>query len=164
MQNEVKILRQAMLNEVEGAEFYKLSAEKFTPSGTKDALLDLARQEEDHIEYLKSLSERIIDNSKEINFDPETLKEEVPSPGIFKWDKVDEDLVRLAVTVFSVGMNMEKDSVKFYEDAKEQVQSEDSKKLFDILVKWEQSHLETLQKQYEIYQQEWWNMQNFEPF
>ena len=39
-----------MLNEVEGAEFYKLSADKFAPSSTKDALLDLARQEEDHIE------------------------------------------------------------------------------------------------------------------
>ena len=164
MQNEVKILRQAMLNEVEGAEFYKLSADKFAPSGTKDALLDLARQEEEHVEYLKSLSEKLIDNAKDINFDPETLKEEVPSPGIFNWDKVDEDMVRLAVTVFSVGLNMEKDSVKLYEDAKSKVESEESKKLFDILVKWEQSHVDTLQKQYDIYQQEWWNMQNFEPF
>ena len=164
MQNEVKILRQAMLNEVEGAEFYKLSAEKFAPSATKDALLDLARQEEEHVEYLKSLSEKLIDNAKEINFDPETLKKEVPSPGIFNWDKVDEDKVRLAVTVFSVGLNMEKDSVKFYEDAKNKVESEQSKELFDILVKWEQSHVDTLQKQYDIYQQEWWNMQNFEPF
>ncbi|MDD7363760.1 MAG: ferritin family protein [Peptoniphilus sp.] len=164
MQNEVQILRQAMLNEVEGAEFYKISAEKFAPSGTKEALLDLASQEESHIEYLRSLSEKILDDSKEINFDPEDLKKEVPSPGIFNWDKIDEDLVRLAVTVFSVGLNMEKDSVKFYEEAKDKVENEDSKKLFDILVKWEQSHVDTLQKQYEIYQQEWWNMQNFEPF
>ena len=164
MRNEVEILRQAMLNEVEGAEFYKLSADKFAPSSTKDALLDVARQEEDHIEYLKSLSEKLIDDSRSINFDPETLKKEVPSPGIFKWDKVDEDMVRLAVTVFSVGLNMEKDSVKFYTEAKEKVESEESKKLFDILAKWEESHVETLQKQYDIYQQEWWNMQNFEPF
>lgn len=164
MRNEVEILRQAMLNEVEGAEFYKLSADKFVPSSTKDALLDLARQEEEHIEYLRSLSEKLIDDSRSINFDPETLKKEVPSPGIFNWDKVDKDLVRLAVTVFSVGLNMEKDSVKFYEEAKEQVESAESKELFDILVKWEQSHVDTLQKQYDIYQQEWWNMQNFEPF
>ncbi|MDQ0508031.1 Uncharacterized conserved protein [Aedoeadaptatus ivorii] len=164
MRNEVEILRQAMLNEVEGAEFYKLAADKFASSSTKDALLDLARQEEEHIEYLRSLSEKIIDDSKAINYDPEKLKEEVPSPGIFKWDKLDEDMVRLAVTVFSVGMNMEKDSVTFYEDAKAKVESEESKHLFDILVKWEQSHLETLRTQYEIYQQEWWNMQNFAPY
>lgn len=78
MRNEVEILRQAMLNEVEGAEFYKLSADKFAPSSTKDALLDLARQEEDHIEYLKSLSEKLIDDSRSINFDPETLKKKFP--------------------------------------------------------------------------------------
>lgn len=164
-EKEVNVLRQAMLNEVEGMEFYKLSAEKFEPSATKDALLELAHQEELHIEYLKDLSEKVL--NQKIDFDAETLKKEVPSPEIFTWNNVeglDEDMVRLAVTVFSVGMNMEKDSVAFYTEAKENAESEEVKQLFDILIDWEQAHYLTFEKQYRIYEQEWWNMQNFAPF
>ncbi|MDO5301552.1 MAG: ferritin family protein [Tissierellia bacterium] len=163
MSKEIEVLRTAMLNEVEGAEFYKLAAERFAPSATKDSLLELARQEEEHIEFLRSLTEKL-GKTGEINYDPEALKKEVESPQIFNWDKVDQELVRLAVTVFSVGMNMEKDSVAFYEKAMAEAETEDVKQLFNILVKWEKAHLHTLQKQYEVYQQEWWNMQNFAPF
>ncbi|MCD1147412.1 ferritin family protein [Peptoniphilus sp. KCTC 25270] len=163
MTNEVQALRQAMLNEIEGAEFYRLAADKFAPSSTKDAFIELAAQEEAHAEYLKDLSEKLM-GSTEIDFDVEALKNEVPSPGIFNWDRVDEDMVRLAVTVFSVGMNMEKDSIAFYEEAKANSKSEKANQLFDILIKWEGAHLHELKKQYDIYQQEWWNLQNFAPY
>lgn len=165
-ENEVKALRQAMLNEVEGAEFYRLSAEKFQPSATKDALLQLAEEEERHVQYLKDLSEQLLGEDA-ITFDAEELKKEVPSPEIFSWDNVkgvDESMVRLAVTVFSVGMNMEKDSVEFYTKAKENAESQEAKDLFDILIAWEEAHYIAFEKQYRIYEQEWWNQQNFAPF
>lgn len=165
LEKEVNVLRQAMLNEVEGMEFYRLSAEKFGPSATKDALLQLAKEEESHVEYLKDLSERIL--NKTIDFDPEKLKKEVPSPEIFTWNNVeeaDEDMIRLAVTVFSVGMGMEKDSVAFYEKAKEEAETAEVKELFDILIAWEKAHYLAFEKQYRIFEQEWWNQQNFAPF
>ena len=61
-------------------------------------------------------------------------------------------------------MNMEKDSIAFYEKARENATSEEAKELFDILIKWEGVHLEQFTNQYNIYQQEWWNDQNFAPF
>ena len=50
---EVKALRQAMLNEVEGAQFYKISAEKFGNTSTRDIFLSLAEEEEKHYQYLQ---------------------------------------------------------------------------------------------------------------
>lgn len=161
---EVKALRQAMLNEVEGAEFYRLSAEKFGNSSTKDIFLQLAEEEDKHYEYLKSLSEKLMNVDEDLGFDPKSLEEEIPSPEIFNWEKEDPSLLSIAVSVFGIAMNMEKDSVAFYEKAKESAKSEEAKKLFEILIKWEGVHLEQFTNQYNIYQQEWWYQQNFEPF
>ncbi|MDO5026547.1 MAG: ferritin family protein [Tissierellia bacterium] len=161
---EVKALRQAMLNEVEGAQFYKLSADKFGNSSTRDIFLHLAEEEEKHYDYLKYLSEKLMDLDSEVELDPKSLEEEIPSPQIYNWEKANPEILSLAVSVFSIAMNMEKDSVAFYEKAREEAESEETKKLFDILIKWEQVHLEQFTNQYNVYQQEWWNEQNFAPF
>lgn len=162
---EVEILRQAMLNEVEGAEFYKLSAAKFKSSDTKEALLDLAKEEERHYDYLLETANKL-QSGKSISYDPEKLKKDVPSPGIYKWEKAgeDEEMLKLAVTVFSVAMNMEKDSVAFYEKAYKDASSDDTRKLYKILIDWEKTHLTEFQKQYDIFKQAWWTNQNFQPF
>ena len=159
---EVKAIRQAMLNEIEGAEFYKLSAEKFGNSSTRDILLGLAKEEELHYEYLKELAAKLM--GTEEKFEADDLLKDVPSPEIYNWDKADPSLVSLAVSVFSVAMNMEKDSVAFYTEQRDKARSEEARKLFDILIKWEQVHLDQFTKQYKIYQQEWWDSQNFAPF
>ena len=161
---EVAALRQAMLNEIEGAEFYKLSADKFGNSSTKDIFLSLAKEEENHFEYLKKLADKLIKADEDLGFDVESIAKEIPSPEIYNWEKADPELVNIAVSVFNVAMNMEKESVAFYTAAKEKAESEEAKTLFNILIKWEGVHLDQFAKQYKIYQQEWWNMQRFEPY
>lgn len=161
---EVKALRQAMLNEVEGAEFYKLSAERFGNTSTKDIFLGLAKDEEKHLKYLKNLAQKLDGQESDATINADELAKDIPSPEIYKWGEVDPELTNLAVSVFSVAMNMEKDSVAFYEKAKENATSEEAKKLFDILIGWEKVHLEQFSKQYDLYQQEWWFQQGFEPF
>ena len=61
-------------------------------------------------------------------------------------------------------MQMEKDSIKFYEEAKKKTNIEEAKSLFDLLIKWEYVHLEQFSEQYEMYRQQWWDEQNFSPF
>ncbi len=161
---EIKALRQAMLNEVEGAEFYKLSAEKFGNTSTRDIFLSLAEEEEKHYEYLKYLSEKLLKAEDDLGFDAESLTKEIPSPEIYNWEKADPNMLSLAVSVFSIAMNMEKDSVAFYEKAMESAESEEAKTLFKVLIAWEKVHLEQFTNQYNMYQQEWWNDQGFAPF
>ncbi len=160
--DELDVIKQAMLNEVEGYEFYKLAASQAGTGGSKEALMELANEELKHVEFLRELFNKIKESPEE---DIElALKEGPPSPGIYKWDKFDKSLTSLAMTVFSIGIQMEKDAIEFYTKAKENTKIKAAADLFDILIKWENVHLEQFSKQYDLYRQDWWDEQSFAPF
>jgi rubrerythrin len=161
---ELSIISQAVLNEVEGYEFYKLAASQATSSGTKEAFLELANEELKHADYLKKLW------SKLSSGDEITIEEilgtgiEIPSPEIYRWDKTDKSNASVAMSVFGIGIQMEKSSIEFYEDAKPKVTSDASKGLFDLLIGWEKVHLKQFTEQYSILKEDWWAEQGFAPF
>ena len=159
--DELDVIGQAILNEVEGFEFYRLASTKAIGE-SKDAFLELANEELKHVEYLKALFDQIKESEADdirLAFDAKP-----PSPDIYKWEKFDRDMATLAMSVFSIGMQMEKDSIDFYQDAKERTRLDAAKKLFDLLIKWEKVHLEQFTAQYELYREEWWQDQGFAPF
>ena len=158
---ELDVISQAILNEVEGFEFYRLAATHGT-AGNKQAFLELADEELKHVEYLKKLFNKIKDSDEDdirLAFDAKP-----PSPEIYKWEKVGKDQSSLAMSVFSIGIQMEKDSIEFYQNAKENTTLDVAKKLYDLLIKWEKVHLEQFTAQYNMYKEEWWAEQNFAPF
>lgn len=159
--NELEVIAQAILNEVEGYEFYKIAAENGALSN-KEAFMELANEELKHIEYLRQLFDKLKDNSE----DDLKLAFEVapPSPDIYNWNKVPAEYTSMVMSVFSIGMQMEKDSIKFYEEAKKKTDLKEAIEIFDTLIKWEYVHLEQFSKQYEMYKQQWWDNQNFAPF
>lgn len=159
---ELTIIKQAIINEIEGYEFYKMAAEKANTMETKSAFEELAKEELKHSEYLQDLFNNIKDNEGD-DFKLAFLVNP-PSPKIFNWGKIDRDSASLAVSVFGIGVQMEKESVEFYKNAKEKTQYEEAKKLYDILIGWERTHLEQFEEQYQLYQDEWWNKQGFAPF
>lgn len=162
LKEELSAIKQAIMNEVEGFEFYRMAAKQTAEGGSRDALMELANEEKKHIEYLEALFIKIkdgIEDEKEMAF-----MEGPPSPEIYKWDKFDKDLTSLAMSVFSIGIQMEKDSVDFYTKAKEQTELEEARKLYDILIKWEKVHLDQFTEQYNLYKEDWWADQNFAPF
>lgn len=162
LNEELNVIKQAIMNEVEGYEFYKMAANQAGEGGSKDAFLELANEEKKHIEYLEALFAKLKDGAA----DDKALAEieEPPSPGIYKWDKLDKDLTSLAMSVFSIGIQMEKDSVDFYKKAKKETEIEEARKLYDILIKWEKVHLDQFTEQYEMYRGDWWSEQGFAPF
>lgn len=159
---ELDIIAQAILNEVEGYEFYKMAANQAGTGESKEAFLELANEELKHVEFLKALFERIKnDKTDEIKLALETSP---PSPNIYNWEKIDKEFTSLAMSVFSIGIQMEKDSIVFYEDAKSRTKFDEAKKLFDLLIKWEKVHLEQFVEQYNIHKENWWADQSFAPF
>ena len=159
--DELDVISQAILNEVEGYEFYKLSASHGT-TGNKEAFLELANEELKHVEYLKLLFNKIKASDADdirLAFDAKP-----PSPNIYRWEKVGKDQSSLAMSVFGIGMQMEKESIEFYQNAKEQTTLEAAKELFDLLIKWEKIHLDQFTMQYNLYKEEWWADQSFSPF
>lgn len=159
---EQDIIKQGILNEVEGYEFYKLAAKEMGGENNKNSFLELANEELKHIGYLKDLlKEMEKDNTEGINL--LSLKA-IDSPGIFTWDKVDKEFLSLAISVYSIGIQMEKDSIEFYEQAKNKTEYKEAKDLYDLLIKWEKVHLEQFTKQYDLYTKDWWSQQGFAPF
>lgn len=162
MKDELQIISQAILNEVEGYEFYKMAANQAGNDESKEAFMTLANEEQEHIDYLKDLFNSIKDG-KEDDFKL-ALEASPPSPDIYNWKKVDDKFTSMAVSVFSIGIQMEKDSIEFYKEAKAKTKYPEAKKLYDLLVKWERVHLEQFTDQYEMYKKDWWFDQGFAPF
>lgn len=66
--NIIQLIKQVIINEIEGAEFYKLAAEKEGISEeVKNEFLYLSKEEMKHIEWLKILFDKI-KNDKEDEF------------------------------------------------------------------------------------------------
>lgn len=159
---ELDIISQAILNEVEGYEFYRMAANQAGTGESKEAFLELANEELKHVEFLKALFNKI-KNGEEDDIRL-ALEASPPSPNIYNWKRVDKGLISLAMSVFGIGMQMEKESIEFYQNAKEFTSFEEGKKLFDLLIKWEKVHLDQFTEQYNMYKEDWWADQSFAPF
>ncbi len=160
--DELNIIKQAILNEIEGYEFYNMAANQAGTEESKEAFKELANEELKHADYLKQLFDKI-KTSQDDDFELSFLSDP-PSPNIYNWKKMNKKYTSLAISVFGIGIQMEKASIDFYEDAKKSTNFEEAKKLFDILIKWEKVHLDQFTEQYNIYKEEWWNDQEFAPF
>lgn len=158
---ELKIIRQAVLNEQEGYEFYMLAAGKAPSDEAREAFEQLAAEEQKHIDWLLTLYRSIRDNKPGF-FDPANY-EEPPAPGLYDWRKIGRESGSLAVSVFGIGINLEKAAVDFYTSAAEQTELPEAKALYEKLIRWENQHLDQFQQDYDTLREEWWDKQGFSP-
>jgi len=158
---ELTVIKQAIINEIEGFEFYKLAAKQAENEEAKNAFDSLAKEELMHVEFLK----KIYSNIRNIKEDDLTLayEVEVPSPKIFSWGNIDRNNASLAISVFGIAIQMERESVKFYNSASQSTDNEKLKKFYNTLSLWEQKHLEQFSDEYEKLKEDWWDTQGFEP-
>ncbi len=161
-QKELELIKQAILNEIEGYEFYKLASTQTHNTETKEAFLTLATEEMKHVEWLKDLYLSMKDNATDA-YDLANLQDP-PSPHIFKWENVDRKNADLAVSVFSIGMQMEKSAVKFYTEAMSITQNDVARKVYEKLIEWENQHLHQFSDEYELLKRDWWTTQSYAPF
>lgn len=159
---ELKIIQTAIINELEGYEFYKMAHEKTTDPSVKEAFSTLAEEERKHIEWLKELFEKVRDSEEDVI--KLSMMDNPPSPNIFQWENLDRTSASLAVSVFGIGIQMERMSVEFYENAAKRSEITAARSLFDTLAKWEQVHLDMFSKEYDKLQNTWWADQGFAPF
>ncbi len=160
MKKDLELLAQAMLNEVEGAEFYKMAAEKAPNEEAKNSLLELAEEEMRHFSYLKSLADKIAQGQapslEEVN--------QEDSPGIFDWGKVTGVDLQLGASIYSVAMQMELKSMNYYLEAAKEASDENTKKLMELLADWEKEHYTQFSGIYESYRDQWWGDMGYAPF
>lgn len=160
---ELTIIRQAIVKEVEGYEFYKMVSERDNNTKeTKEAFLELAEEEHKHVQYLKNMYEFIKSDGKKALDSVEEI--DVPPPSNLKWKLIDKNAASIAVAVLGIGIQMERASIDYYKNAANNTKIESAKELFKKLGIWEQSHIEFLSKEYDELLKVWWSEQGFEPF
>jgi len=162
LKRDVEVFKQAILNEVEGYEFYKMAAYNTTEDEVKKAFLNLANEELKHIDWLKDAFKKLSGNSDD-QVKLATI-ENPPSPAIFRWENLQAQNANIAVTVFGIGMEMERASVVFYDKAAKETSIEAARQLFEVLSKWEQVHLEQFSSTYDVLMKDWWADQGFDAF
>lgn len=158
---ERKIIAQAILNELEGIEYYRMAKQIADPE-TAQTLEYLAQEEEEHVAFLERLGKEL-EAGGEVVIDDEIINR-AESPDIFNFSQLDTAHLALGVTVFGTAMEMERKSIAFYREARDQFEKEDSRRVIDKLIEWEKGHLERFTRQYEMYRREWWAEQGFTPY
>ena len=159
---ELMLIKQAIINEIEGYEFYNMASSKASSKEVENAFLELANEEMQHVIWLKDLFSKVKDNNA-ADFQLALIPEPT-SPAIFKWKNIDRVDVGIAVSAFGIGIQMEKASVEYYEKAAKATKIKETKELYNILVKWEKVHLDKFSSQYEELKEEWWSEQGYAPF
>lgn len=159
---ELMIIKKAIINEIEGYEFYNMASSNSSSLEVKNAFLELAEEEKQHVLWLKDLFNKVKDNN--IADFQLALITEPTSPAIFKWENIDRRDAAIAVSAFGIGIQMEKSSIQYYENAARETTLKEAKELYNILVKWEKVHLDKFSVQYEELKEEWWLEQGYAPF
>ncbi|MBU3142151.1 ferritin family protein [Clostridium sp. CF012] len=159
---ELMIIKQAIINEIEGYEFYNMASSNSNSTEVKNAFLELAEEEMRHVVWLKDLFNKVKDDNI-LDFQLALIPEPT-SPAIFKWENIDRKDAGIAVSAFGIGIQMEKASIEYYEKAAKETEIKEAKELFNILVKWEKIHLDKFASQYEELKEEWWSKQGYAPF
>ena len=157
---EKEIIKNALTLEQEGYEFYQMAAENSEDRAVSDAFKQLAQEEVKHMDWLKELYSKISEDTRsEISFeDPPDV------PQIFDWEEVSHFKGSMAMSVFGVGVKMEKSAVEYYQEAAKETELKVARDLYETLIEWEKGHLKDFEKQYQLLQEDWWNEQGFAPF
>ncbi|KUO49279.1 MAG: hypothetical protein APF76_15860 [Desulfitibacter sp. BRH_c19] len=158
--NDLEVIKQAIVNELEGYNFYMLAAEKESNPESKEAYIHFAKEEEKHLTWLKKLYKSVSEDTVILN--PSEM-EEVPSPHIFNWNTAGTESGSLAVSVFGIAIQMERSASDFYKKAAADTQIDAAKNLYLTLAKWEEDHLASFEKHYDDLKEEWWQQQGFSP-
>jgi len=155
MTKDLDVIRQAILNEDEGAAFYAMAAEKTSDETLKEAYSHLKDEELEHGTWLRSLYDRLLLKGASANLEWNTLAEimfnkdaemrkQGKSPGLFSQADEKFEIAITDMAVFAAGALMERASIDFYTKASSETESEEAKKLYDVLVEWENVHLHEL--------------------
>lgn len=157
----VEYIKQAIISEIEGYEFYKLAASKTRDPFVKETYLSLAEEERQHVEWLQGLGKSLED--EDFKFELMDI-EAPPSPEFFKWENLDREDPKTTLSVFGIALQLEKTSMEFYRNAAEAVEHPQMVELFNILAAWEKGHYLMFDKEYQKLMNDWWHDQGYAPF
>jgi len=137
------IMEYAINKEKEAAEFYTNASTQEIYSGAKKVFEDFAKEERKHQDMLENFTKENIENYKIIKI-PDLKRSDYLVEIEYEPGMVYSDILRLA-------MKREEKAFKFYKDFSEKIETDDHRKLFQILAQEESKHKLTLETLYDSY-------------
>ncbi len=158
---ELRILKTAIINEVEGEHFYRLAAANNSDEQVRQAFLYLAAEENKHQRWLREMAGKLVAGNP-LTFNA-GVSDETPQQNIFDRFRPGTETGSLAVSAMHIGVLLEKASVDYYREAASLTSLAETRQLYEKLAGWELVHLESFEKAYDDLKEEWWQQQGFSP-
>ncbi len=159
-----EILKKAILLEKQGEAFYSKVAEQSESESLKSIFETMAKEEEKHVMYL---SEHFAGYEKNGIFsttdqlsDPSELADAVLSEEI----KKSINAAGYEAAAVSAAIEMEKKAVSLYQSRAKATNNEKEKELYNMLAKWELTHLDLLTDLNDAIVESVWNENSFWPY
>ena len=161
-------LKQALMNEIEGREFYRMAAASARNAGVRRMFEFLRDEEERHREAIVAQAARMAEGKA-----PRVARGAASRKGIaaFRSPLYSPDFVAKGrsaegeAAALSVGMTLEKRAIAQFAALRRKVAGDAAaEKLFDDLIAWERDHLDVLARQYGQLREMYWEEARFWPF
>jgi rubrerythrin len=160
--------KKALMNEVEGREFYRMAAANARLDGVRQMFTFLMDEEERHREAILEQIGRVARGKPPRSVRKGTGKREIRK---FRSPLFTPDFVARGrqaegeAAALSIGMTLEKRAIEQFAALRKMVKGDASaEKVFDDLIAWEREHLEILTRQYEQLREMFWEEARFWPF
>jgi rubrerythrin len=163
-------LKIALMNEVDGREFYRMAAQGATSEGVREMFEQLVAEEERHYQALLDQAGRLA-GGKPLRFRRSASDRKaltafhalIYTPEVFTDAKKAEG----ELAVLSIGMTLELRAIRQFDLLRKKAESagdEGAASVFAGLAAWEQDHLDLLSNQYEAFREAYWEEAHFWPF
>ena len=164
-QDIAKGILEAMKSEVDGYNFYMMASKSTQDAQGKIIFERLAKEELEHVQFLKSQYTSIIETGT-IATDKHLTKTAFNnmSPIFSEGIKSRIKEAHYEMTALSVGIQLELSAIQFYKEQASKVSDDKVKSFYQELVDWETIHYKILLKQQESLKEEYWNQGEFAPF
>jgi rubrerythrin len=161
-------LKQALRNEIDGAEFYRMAAGSARRDAVRQMFQFLMEEEERHRAAIEDQMRRLAEG-KGMKLERSASAKKALAK--FKSPLLTDDLVKEGLRVegevaaLSIGMTLEKRAIaQFIALRKTAAGDARAEKVFSDLVAWEQDHLDVLTRQYDQMREMFWEEARFWPF
>lgn len=136
----MEVYKFAKKMELEGEEYYKKLADITEDQGLKNIFETLAEDERKHHDIINNIEENFdyCDNIPSIDEEETLFGKELEKVESFDFDKTH-------IEAYKHAASLERESIDFYEEKKEEAEEQCEKDLFQRLIKEEKKHLQSIQ-------------------
>jgi rubrerythrin len=160
----IETLKQAIIMEKQGNAFYAKVAAEAEDEGVKSIFTTMADEEKRHTEFLSQHYSEYVKNGSFAPSISHRNSEEIADKILTADMKNAIEAAGFEAAAVSAAIDMEKKSIDLYSTRAKQTENQAEKEFYNMLAKWETTHLDLLVELNNAVLESVWNENSFWPF